>query len=42
MAIPPLVLDLIHWGVYVFVGVAVIGMLFHGLSSKESDERDEG
>lgn len=42
MGIPPFVLDLVHWAVYVFVGVAVIGMLFRGLSPKESDERNEG
>lgn len=42
MFIPPLVLDLVHWGAYVLAGLAVIGMLFRGLSPKESDKRNEG
>lgn len=41
MVIGPFILDLIHWAVLVLVGVAVIGMLFGGLSGKP-DDKDEG
>lgn len=41
MYFTPFILDVIHWCIFVFIGVAVIGMLFRELSSTESNADDE-